>query len=390
MREAQNYKEELSRIYRTLMSSKRIESVDNSLLGGEAGALLFCILFEETSYNTGTLSDGLQERIHQTIAHLFLSTNHTFCHNSGIKWLFTFLNKKGYLEKGDYRWLTKASDQTSLLFLEELINKQNFDFIYGSTGIVYYFVYKEKQQHSYYRIYKKYLQSLLNQIQKEGGIFEYSFTESKPILGCINLGMPHGLLSVLVVCMSLYKKQILKRDAKLIIDYIVQKLIFCNTNNNLFFPKRIDKTSVIEESNQKTLAWCYGDLIIASTLLDYAKQFKDPLVEQYAHIILQNSTQNIKSQRNNVNSIWFCHGTAGIAHLYNCLWNKTANISFKDARDFWVLETVRLLKKEKIFNSIESKPCPISILEGLSGVGLMLNSYHTNNFEWSQSLLIDA
>jgi lantibiotic biosynthesis protein len=92
----------------------------------------------------------------------------------------------------------------------------------------------------------------------------------------------------------------------------------------------------------------------------------------------------------------FCHGCAGIAHMYNKLWHSTHQPVFKAACDFWMQRTLDMAtypdgmaghKKytgtEGVF---ESTP---ALLDGVAGIGLVLLSYLTGDFSWDYCLMLN-
>src|SRR5690606_24700020 len=107
------------------------------------------------------------------------------------------------------------------------------------------------------------------------------------------------------------------------------------------------------------------------------------LAELSITMLLQ-TTERKHPQDTIIKDPWFCHGTTGCALLYNKLYIQTGHTLFKDASQYWLRKTM-----EMGMNYLDGKidyryptalheagtQQPLALLEGLSGVGLMLHSF---------------
>jgi lantibiotic modifying enzyme len=92
-----------------------------------------------------------------------------------------------------------------------------------------------------------------------------------------------------------------------------------------------------------------------------------------------------------------CHGTAGIAHIFNRLYRTTKQYRFQEAANYWCLETLKMSKFEDGFAGYKTwhteeyggwQPCN-NLLEGIAGIGLSLLSFvMPEDPAWDECLLL--
>ena len=88
-------------------------------------------------------------------------------------------------------------------------------------------------------------------------------------------------------------------------------------------------------------AWCYGDPSAAVALLAAARVLADADVERTALQIARRSAAR-PPERTGVVDAGLCHGSAGLAHIYNRLFQATGEEPFADAARRWVAITLSM------------------------------------------------
>ena len=92
-----------------------------------------------------------------------------------------------------------------------------------------------------------------------------------------------------------------------------------------------------------------------------------------------------------------CHGTAGIAHIFNRMFINTGVTDFKEASDYWFEETLKMATFEdglagyKVWRTKEMGGWTneYGFLEGIAGIGLAMISTISNiNPDWDECLLL--
>ena len=147
------------------------------------------------------------------------------------------------------------------------------------------------------------------------------------------------------------------------------------------------------------LAWCYGDLGIASALDQAGKTMKETnWINKSLEILLFAAIQRRNLEDNMVRDAGLCHGTAGIGHIFYRMWWNTRLPEFKVAADYWFNQTLKMarfpdgLAGFKCFRMQDDHPMWLNkyeLLEGISGIGLaMLTYYYQTEPTWDECLLL--
>ncbi len=142
------------------------------------------------------------------------------------------------------------------------------------------------------------------------------------------------------------------------------------------------------------LAWCYGDLSIGFIVNKAAIILNDMQILNISSDILRHSTQRTDLSVNMVNDACICHGTAGIAHIFNKLYKRTQNHQFKIAAEYWYQKTIKMSCFEdgiagyKYHYKGSFYPTR-GFLEGVVGTGISLMSgFYNTDFTWDECLLL--
>ena len=93
------------------------------------------------------------------------------------------------------------------------------------------------------------------------------------------------------------------------------------------------------EPTPARLAWCYGDLGIAAALLLAAREVGRGDWEREALEIARACARRAPETAGAVDA-GICHGSAGIAHLFNRLHQTTGDPALRDAALFWIERTL--------------------------------------------------
>jgi hypothetical protein len=126
-------------------------------------------------------------------------------------------------------------------------------------------------------------------------------------------------------------------------------------------------------------AWCYGDPGVAVALLLAARDVGEPAWEAVATALAMGAANRPPDQSGVVDA-GLCHGSAGLAHLFNRMYQMTSEPVLADAARFWVERT------------LEEPACKgPGLLEGAAGVALALEAASTTAEPvWDQILLVST
>lgn len=95
------------------------------------------------------------------------------------------------------------------------------------------------------------------------------------------------------------------------------------------------------DGTRSRLAWCYGDLGIALALLGAARQLGEPRWEADALELAYLAAARPLGAAGAVDT-GLCHGAAGIAHLWNRLYQATGEATFGGAARRWYARTLEM------------------------------------------------
>lgn len=273
----------------------------------------------------------------------------------------------------------------------EQIEQGYYDFLYFSLGIAMYFLQKKD-----FLIIKRYVKMLFEVSFKKENLIYWLDNSDRTVIPKPNIGLAHGMSSIIIFLSKVYKLGIEKVKVSVMlnsaVNYILSQEIKSKTMNQNLFPTM----SLADEELQSRLGWCYGDLCIGLALWQAGDILSNPSWKNKALRLFYNSNSRIKLKENFVFDAGFCHGTAGIAHLYKRMYLNTLDKSFLMSNIFWVKETIKKGRYEdsdsKYLTWSYSGYCPTdcSLLEGISGIALSLLSSITpaEYSDWDNLLLM--
>jgi lantibiotic biosynthesis protein len=215
--------------------------------------------------------------------------------------------------------------------------------------------------------------------------------------GNYNLGVAHGVPGVIGVLAESCAAGV---DARDLLDGSVAWLLDQKmpAGTGAVFPYNVAPN--VAEPKPTRLAWCYGDLGIAASLLMAARTVGEESWEREALKIARIAAARTDEKEAGVIDAGICHGAAGAAHLFNRLYQATGDPVFRDAALFWLERVLAYHQPGKGVGGYEAwtvgdgleldwRPDP-GFLTGSSGVGLvLLAAASAVEPEWDRVLLTD-
>lgn len=152
------------------------------------------------------------------------------------------------------------------------------------------------------------------------------------------------------------------------------------------------------EAGASRLAWCYGDLGIAAALLGAAQSSGDSRWAARARSLALRCAARPFSE-SGVRDAGLCHGSAGVAHLFNRLYQATRDPNLREAACRWFARTIQLRQPGERIAGYRAWSVDRSgrtrwraepgFLEGAAGVALALLSAATPiEPRWDRPLLV--
>ena len=196
--------------------------------------------------------------------------------------------------------------------------------------------------------------------------------------------MPHGLICILQFLTHMY---LLTKDNSTL--KIISKIIdiiknAASAHGLSCFPYSSSRNGYEQISGKypSRLAWCYGDLIIGYALLSTGKRLDDQKLIQWANDIINRTLKRQTYEETGVVDGYFCHGSAGLAHIYHKIFIETADQEVLAAAYYWLNYTIEFVNS----NRREGSNLPVAgsngLLVGTAGIGLVAYSFLTKDFSW--------
>lgn len=317
---------------------------------------------------------------------------------SGLTWTLCYLLECGLINF-DSVSISKEFDEEIYKNGIANLDHDRFDFIEGFIGIGVYFIERLKSE-------KNIIAYLNNFIEI---IYAKSEMTNEEILvnSCINpfkrftndkeekeydIGLAHGVPSIIVflskVCAILPDNEKCRKLLHFTINWLLKNE--CSLPNNGLFPHVVGNSSPMISR----LAWCYGDLGIASSLWQAGVILNDQAYKNKAIEIILRASKRRNFEETMVKDAGICHGSAGVAHFFNRFYQITNITEFEDASIFWFNETINMARfgdgigGYKLWSSNKWVNIP-GLLEGTAGIGLTLLSAISNiEPKWDRCLLL--
>jgi lantibiotic biosynthesis protein len=121
-------------------------------------------------------------------------------------------------------------------------------------------------------------------------------------------------------------------------------------------------------------AWCYGDPGVAAALLVAGHQAQKPGWTQAATRLALRAAERSPAETGVVDA-GFCHGSAGLAHLFNRMHQMTGEPKLAEAARFWLDQTLDRCASPGAAGHAQGPQAPWmgpGLLEGAAGVALVL------------------
>ena len=310
---------------------------------------------------------------------------------AGIAFVFQHLRNIGVLD---------VSDDLDLPELDEFISHgadhdfkfNNWDPLHGMVGLGIYFLERNKETGE-----KKHLEKIVDHLEamrtKEGDHFIWitpgfgKYSDDN-----YNFGMAHGMPGILSFLAQVHQREIRKHKIEGMISscipYLLQHEYY---DDRLYsFPSSINvQPGVQKDKANSRLAWCYGDLCVANSLIHCGKALENKrFTMKGIDIALKTSRRNFENS--GCTDAPFCHGSVGLVHQYNRLYQFTNNEVFKNSAQNWINITLKHFYKagegaggyyyrhfseeKSIYEFIPQH----GLLEGSAGIALVYLSYIYN------------
>jgi class I lanthipeptide synthase len=217
--------------------------------------------------------------------------------------------------------------------------------------------------------------------------------------GRADLGVAHGMAGAIALLGSICAVGVERKAARRLLEGAVSWLFAQSVASEAGPTFPVWLAPGLEPARGRC-AWCYGDPGIAAALLVAARGVGAAGWEEAALALASRAADRPAAETGVVDAC-FCHGTAGLAHMYNRMYQTTGEPTLRRAALYWVERTLDFYRLARVDegswvqgSNDPAKPAPwtgIGLLEGAAGVALVLLAAATSvEPAWDRMFLVSA
>lgn len=370
---------------------------DHGITRGAAGIALFRLyadrfLFSQENMEvTDALISSIIDSITQTKSYSF---------SDGIAGIGWFLNhiQKNKLQDLGLDPLLNVLDTILEAPLKHELEHGNYDYITGSLGIALYYLRRETEASRELIVYTiRKLEKQARQISSESIAWALPESEQADQL-VYDLGLCHGNASILAFLLKVYEAGIEQETTQKLINgsvnYFLKSAREHPEISGSYWPNLEDGRTGVKSR----LAWCYGDIGIAITILRAGVLCGNTKWKEKAVEVLEFNAKRRDLESNQILDACLCHGAAGLALLFGEAGKLSQNAVLSETAAYWLDQTIALGTnpdgiagyKTYFEEQNESLYHPVAgLLEGASGVGLgMIGILNPEASSWKECLFL--
>ncbi|HEX7837958.1 MAG TPA: lanthionine synthetase C family protein [Kofleriaceae bacterium] len=154
--------------------------------------------------------------------------------------------------------------------------------------------------------------------------------------GAIDLGVSHGVPGIIGMLAQFVNAGVQQHRSRRLLRSAVAWLMNTVPNDR----PRFGTDWPADPDEVKRMGWCYGDPGVAGALLGASRALRSPELEQEALALLTRIATPLATR--GAPDACFCHGAAGLAHIYNVAFQRTGSVQMRDHAKRWLAELLRL------------------------------------------------
>lgn len=375
-------------------------NLDNGLMSGHLGVSLFCMyysqLFNKSEFHTYAL-----DILDYCLLNVQEYKAPSFCSGlAGLAWTLNHYQNNNWVDSQSYTFniLDKYLETASFDYLKS----GKYDYLHGGIGIGLYYLEKDNS-HDFFAKSLELIEKC--SVSTDSGIYwvkpNSSVTTSEQEE--INFSLSHGISSIILYLAKIYKSGFCKNESKQLIEKSIDFLMqhkYHDQQKCVYPSHLLFNTSSLEYSSgfQSRLAWCYGDLGLAASLLQIGNILDSSQIYDLGNEIGIHTLSRQSFADTGIVDAGICHGYFGIALVYQELFELTSNSKFSVASDIWFEKglddldqnSIKKFKYKRGKDWIETD----DLLLGTSGIGLSIINrlYQTelsnDNSNWKTLLMM--
>jgi len=327
----------------------------------------------------------------------------TYCSGiAGMCWGIEHLNSKNLIDIDIDELVSPLDSYFHEEMKKEIVN-ENYDFLHGALGYGFYFLnrIKHTKKHQLSILYLNHIEELIFDLN-ELAIREDNFIKWESVLDRktgqkgFNLSFSHGISSVIYFLHSALSFTNNKSLVLELLDGSTNYLLSLQADDFSKiskFPSWVNPNEEVAYNSR--IAWCYGDIGIGLALTYAGKSLNRSHLKKVGLDVLLHVAKRYKHNDSLVVDSGFCHGSFGNAYIFNCLNKKYKKTVFQESMEFWLEDGLQRYTGNKHmpfkqFDWIQGEYVQnISLLEGLSGIGLVMIDFLSDSENtWDECLML--
>ena len=311
----------------------------------------------------------------------------------GFAWTLNHLSKNRLIEM-DLDSFNTSIDEVAKIFADKSLKLKNHDFLYGTVGANLYLLDRESPDLA--DLITEIHQKIIGQsIRSKSGLYWEDPAIKRSSKKVINLGLAHGVSGMIVYLCRMVKHFGKDENLLSILKNCTKFIKNCKNKRN---SGSIYPAFMINGKGDGTsrLAWCYGDLSVGLALFQAGMALNDSSLQEEGISIFRSAGSRRTVQETGILDASICHGTSGIALMYNRMYKNTGMEEFKKTAYYWAEQTLNFIKVETgliNYKSWEAQEqgwkIDNGLLNGSSGVAMTLMSiYSDKDYDWDRCLLL--
>lgn len=370
----------------TILSKTDFTNWDVGMQAGQAGVALFLAYYARYAGDEAIL-DRSMDVIHDVFTQINEEeTYYSLCSGiAGPAWTLAHLVRHDFFEADLEELLNDLDDLLFQVALDE-IAKGKYDLLHSGLGLGVYFLERRLESGGDTGFDKKLSQIVetLAQVRAPDGPFhswQDNFSTNKGE-GSFNLGLSHGTPSIIAFLGNCLAAKTPHDDLPQLLEESVAWLLAQELPEGGVSCFAGSMIKGRPDAPFSRLAWCYGDLGIASALLVCARAAERADWEAAA-IRIAGKAAARPFEQSGVKDAGFCHGAAGVAYIFRKFQLASGDPVFQKAAQFWYDQTLGMYQADtpsgyQFWGSTGPEETDmgwkenLNFLEGLAGVGMTL------------------
>lgn len=318
---------------------------------------------------------------------------------AGIAWMVHYLSETGLINC-DIDGIFEHLDDHLYGFMLSEIKAGHYDYLHGAMGIALYFLRQPRNEK-----YRQYLSELVAGLERiadndaDNTIKWASLPDDDHKEMVYNLSLSHGMSSIILILAKICKEGIETEKCRSLIlaglSYIMKQQLPAGVYASYYPSLALESLHSLTASR---LAWCYGDHGPGLAFQQGGKVLEMSNYFLHGQEVLLGSCRRKDQLENKVFDAGLCHGSSGLALMYNILYQGTELTSYRDAALYWLDVTLNKAFHDDGIAGYKSWyhpeyggwKCSAGLLDGAAGIGLSLLSFvNEDKPGWSRSLLLN-